>query len=263
MIQDKVDRLIYQDVRIREYLPKEIFDWATKIIEENYQIAKNKDSIVKIRGKITHTKKVLEAGLDIINDSKELNWNKNQAIIICFLHDIGRFQQSAIYNTFRDSKEMDHGNLGSELFKNKGFKVNRKYSCSESEIRKAIKFHNKKDYKGKSIYSKLARDADKLALFRDQRYLFNTDREDGFIGKKLSKTVLQKFLDNKTIGFKIIKTKADIILARTGWMWNLNFEATKKLCRIDKINQSFKEKINKMDIDQKTLDLINKKIDSF
>lgn len=262
MLLSQIDKIL-ENKKIAKYLPSEIFYWAKSIILENYKITKNKSAIQRINHKVRHTQEVIVAGLDIIKNSKELNWNKYQAVIICFLHDIGRFEQSATCDTFVDSKQMDHGNLGAKLFKNKGFKIDKKYKCSELEITKAIQLHNKKDFKGSNIYPKLARDADKLALFRSRERLWKNDKKDGYIGKKLNKIITEAFLTNEIIDNKFVKTETDVVLQRTGWMWDLNFKITKKFCKQENIPGYFKQKLNSMNIDPKTLTLIYQKIDKF
>lgn len=261
-LSQEIDKIFSEDKRIFKYLPAEIYDWAKSIILSNYKIAKNESAKQRIIRKIEHTQEVILAGLDIIENSKELNWNKTQAIIICFLHDIGRFEQCAIYDTFNDSISIDHGDLSSKLFQNKNFKIDKKFDCNESIISRSIKFHNKKEYKGKNIYIKLARDADKLALFRRGEILLESDIKNYSDGK-LNPIILKSFLRNKKISNKIQKTKIDVFVFRGSWMWDLNFDITKKLVRNSNFIETLKKKISSVNIDQKTLNLIYQKIDKF
>lgn len=70
---------------------------------------------VKICRKIEHSYRVIEVAEEI---AKSLNLEKEDlelAKLIGLLHDIGRFEQIRIYDTFSDKDSIDHANLGVEI----------------------------------------------------------------------------------------------------------------------------------------------------
>ena len=96
----------------------------------------------KIELKIKHTYRTVEVAKKI---AKDLNLNEEQSLLaqlISLLHDIGRFEQVRIYNTFRDKDSIDHADLGVKILFEDGeirkFIDDTKY---DNIIYKAIKNH--------------------------------------------------------------------------------------------------------------------------
>lgn len=126
----------------------------------------------KIAIKVKHTYKTVEVAKKI---SEDLGLNNEQVLIsqlIALLHDIGRFEQLRIYNTFRDKDSIDHAELGIKILFDDGlirkFISDTKY---DEIIYKAIKNHNKfKIEEGLNeeelLQAKIIRDADKTDIFR-------------------------------------------------------------------------------------------------
>jgi len=92
------------------------------------------------------------------------------ATLIGLLHDIGRFEQIKVYNTFDDNKSIDHALYGiNELFKKN---IIKNYDVSEEDkeiIKFAIYNHNKIDIEKenderKIMHAKLIRDVDKIDI---------------------------------------------------------------------------------------------------
>lgn len=125
----------------------------------------------KIELKIKHTFRTVEVAKKIAND---LNLNEEQVLLaqlIALLHDIGRFEQVRIYNTFKDRDSVDHADLGVRILFEEGtirkFIEDTKY---DDIIYKAIKNHNKfKIEEGLNeeelLQAKIVRDADKTDIF--------------------------------------------------------------------------------------------------
>ena len=65
--------------------------------------------------KYSHTYRVCKESLNI---AKSINLdleNTYLAVLIAMLHDIGRFEQARIYQSFNDSKTVDHADLGVKI----------------------------------------------------------------------------------------------------------------------------------------------------
>ncbi len=125
----------------------------------------------KIELKIKHTYRTVEVAKKIAED---LNLNEEQKLLaqlISLLHDIGRFEQVRIYNTFRDIDSIDHADLGVKILFEDGeirrFIEDTKY---DDIIYKAVKNHNKfkieEGLDGETLLQcKIVRDADKTDIF--------------------------------------------------------------------------------------------------
>ena len=126
----------------------------------------------KIELKIKHTFKTVEVAEKIAKDLKLTEEQILLAKLISLLHDIGRFEQLRIYDTFKDKDSIDHADFGVKiLFKDgliRNFIKDVKY---DDIIYKAIKNHNKFKIevglnKEELLQAKIVRDADKTDIFR-------------------------------------------------------------------------------------------------
>ncbi len=125
----------------------------------------------KIELKIKHTFRTVDVAKKIAED---LNLNEEQKLLaqlISLLHDIGRFEQVRIYDTFKDKDSIDHADLGVKILFEDGeirkFIQDTKY---DDIIYKAIKNHNKFKIedglnKEELLQAKIVRDADKTDIF--------------------------------------------------------------------------------------------------
>ncbi len=125
----------------------------------------------KIEIKIKHTYRTVEVAKRIAED---LKLNEEQILLaelIALLHDIGRFEQVRIYNTFKDRDSIDHADLGVKILFEDGvirnFIEDTQY---DDVIYKAVKNHNKfKIEEGLDeetlLQCKIVRDADKTDIF--------------------------------------------------------------------------------------------------
>lgn len=128
----------------------------------------------KIALKVKHTFRTVDMAKKI---AQELKLNEEQVLLaelIGVLHDIGRFEQLRIYDTFRDKDSFDHANFAVKILFEDGlirnFIQDTKY---DDIIYKAIKNHNKFKIedglaKEELLQARIIRDADKtdiLAVF--------------------------------------------------------------------------------------------------
>ena len=139
-----------------------------KLYTKNFDFSNN-----MINKKFHHTFRVVDYAKDI---AKSLNLNEHDfyiASVCALLHDIGRFQQAIMYNTFNDLKSVDHGDLGYEILLNDDYISN--YVTDEEDkliVLKAVKNHNKYMIEDgltekELFFTKLTRDADKLDIFQE------------------------------------------------------------------------------------------------
>lgn len=125
----------------------------------------------KIALKIRHTYRTVGVAKKIAQDLKLSEEQTLLAQLIALLHDIGRFEQVRIYNTFTDRKSIDHGDLGVKILFEDGFIRNFIEEKNYDDIiYKAIKNHNKFKIqeglnKEELLQARIIRDADKTDIF--------------------------------------------------------------------------------------------------
>lgn len=204
-----------------------------------------------IQLKINHTLRVVEYCERI---AKSLNLKEEEieiAKIIGLLHDIGRFEQWKVYNTFRDLDSIDHADLGVEILEKDNYL--RKYIEDDKYdeiILNSIKYHNKYeiskelDEKNK-LFAKLIRDADKIDIL----YLrvigeLEVELDDNPLNDSIYNTLINK----KSINRKDLKTKTDRLGVSLGFVFDINYKESFKILRevkyFDKIIDIYKEKTN-------------------
>jgi hypothetical protein len=179
--------------------------------------------------------------------SKSIFLSENQcclAGVIGLFHDIGRFPQYSEYRTFSDKDSAYHGTLGIKVLRETG-KID-EFSPAVSKIITAS-VHNhglakiEKNLKDPELlYAKMIRDADKMDIFRivDAYYKKmltgkrNISIELGLsIENKITPMILESFLNEKTIMKSDLKTLNDFKILQAAWIFDLNFEYTKKYVR--------------------------------
>ena len=204
-----------------------------------------------IARKIGHSIRVMEISANIAKDLKLNNEQIELAKIIGLLHDIARFEQWKRYETFKDSKSCDHGDLGVEILQGndfiRKFVEENKY---DKIILTAIKNHNKyKIEEGLTeeelLFSKIIRDADKLdimyegveMLWKDEQEIKEIEQSD------ITQEVYNQFISEQTINRIYSRLPADRLLCFIGFIFDINFKydfiVIKKEDYINKILDKF------------------------
>jgi len=184
--------------------------------------------------KVSHTLRVVDLCGKI---AKELNLSTEDiglAKLCGLLHDIARFEQWKRYQTFVDSKSIDHGDLGVEILKQNNFI--RKFNNDESLddlILTTVKNHNKyKIEEGlterEKLFCNIVRDADKIDII----YLYTTGEitinvEDDYISDKIYNQIQQKSIIVRLDR----KTKADILCTSLGFVFDINYKESFKILK--------------------------------
>lgn len=185
----------------------------------------------KIRLKYYHTLEVANISYEIANRMGLSDEEKDLAKLIGYLHDVGRFEQVATTNSFKD-KTMDHADCGVKLLFDEGLITNfidtNKY---DEIIRKAVRNHNKYqildevDEKEK-LFANIIRDADKIDIFR-VRVLYDKDE----IIASPSKEVLDCFDKEQSVLLKDVKNKSDSTLCILAFIFDFNYKESLQLLK--------------------------------
>jgi len=211
----------------------------------------------RISIKIAHMYQVAQNARII---AKSLNLSEEEqdlAELIGLLHDIGRFDQWRLYETFSDKMSIDHGQKSVEiLFADKelrNFVENDRY---DTIIYKAINNHNKLEIErglseNELLHCKIIRDADNLDIFKG---LLNSKIEDftHFGSKDVSQEILSQeafedFKKEKTMLYAKAKNDMDIMVVIIAHIYAINFNKTLEIIKEKDYIRKFVEKINAKD----------------
>ena len=191
---------------------------------------------VHIARKIGHTFRVMEWSKKI---AESLNLSKEDidlATLIGLLHDLARFEQRRLYDTFSDSKSVDHGDLAVTILEENEYI--RKYiedNQYDDIIKTAVKNHNKfKIEDGLDektlLHSKIVRDADKIDIMYEGVHMFykEPDEIEQIENLPIAEEYYNQFIDRKQIFRKKDPTVLDGMICLFSFIFDLNFEFSKK-----------------------------------
>lgn len=197
----------------------------------------------KIRLKIVHTfcvKRASEAIADRLHLSGE---DRQLAVLIGLLHDIGRFEQLRIYNSFIDADTVDHAALGVKILfednKIRDFIIDDSY---DKIIREAIANHNRyaieDGLSGRSLlHAKIIRDADKLDNYRVkledgiETMIGSGITEENLGSFSISEAVYEEAQRKVSILSSLRKTPMDIWVSYIAVTFDIYFKETLEIIR--------------------------------
>jgi hypothetical protein len=191
--------------------------------------------------KAGHTNRVCK---EILNIGMQLGLNDDElrlAEIIALLHDTGRFEQISRYQTFMDSKSVDHAELGIKILKH--FEVLKPFEDALKElVFCAIRNHSKPSLAADEnencmFYSELIRDADKLDILNvvTEYYHGKGGGENGAIVLNLpdtpgiSEEVYGNLMKKGIVDLKHVKNLNDFKLLQAGWILDINFQPARDI----------------------------------
>lgn len=220
-------------------------------VEKKFQeyVSKFDSKQGRIKLKIDHIKRVEKISEELAN---YLNLNEEQirlAKAIGIFHDIGRFKQVEMYDTFSDKDSINHAELGVKILFDENliedFGIEEKY---KKIIKIAILNHNRdKIEKGlteeENLFCKIIRDADKLDIFY---VLCNYDFESAFWYKdfdceEISDKIMMQCTKLHRLDYKDIKNNADQIAVPFAYVYDLNFVFSLKYLSDKKYLDEFTE----------------------
>jgi len=180
-----------------------------------------------------NTTKIIEAlALTIDMSEVDILLAKSAAI----LHDVGRFEQLLKYNTFADTDQINHIDLGIAFIKEQEFTS--LISDEELEIiLDCIKYHTgseipkSMDEKNR-IFIQLIREADRIDILNIvSKYYSNykpgsNKRLELELADKpdISKKVFKSIMDEKVVDYKDVLTLNDLKLQQMSWIFDLNLK---------------------------------------
>lgn len=161
---------------------------------------------------------------------------KHLAYFIGLFHDIGRFKQLVEYNTFNDSKSVDHAEYSVKVLKEGSFCEPLNEQQTEC-VYVAIQYHNKRTLpKGLSkdmlMFASLIRDVDKLDILKVLTdYYTNTKTTPNHAltwempkGVAISPGVSKEILAGSLVSKEKVVNELDIKVMQMSWVYDINFK---------------------------------------
>lgn len=211
----------------------------------------------RILGKIEHTIRVADISKQIAEDMKLTDEQIKIAYLIGILHDIGRFNQLAQYNTFSDEIK-DHAEIGLKVLKESNY-IRQFIDTDKYDeiIFNAIEDHNKyaiRDSKNQEeiIFKKIIRDADKIDILYEATFMFWKDQEDKVNkNQEVSKELYKQFKNNILINNKYRNTILDTVIHNVGLVFDINYRKSFEIIKqnnyinriLDRFNFNIKEDV--------------------
>ena len=228
-------------------------------------IKKSKDEFMKytnnydienenIERKIYHSLRVMEISKKIATNMGLENEKIELATLIGLLHDIGRFEQFKIYQTYSDLESIDHGDLGADILKQNNFIRNFIKEAKYDEIiLKSVQNHNKYKIaddlnKEEKLFCKIVRDADKIDILYEAIEIFWKKGREEIQNDLISDKVYNEFLNKKLIkkDKNMKKNGIDKLVLMLAFVFDINFheslEILKKEDYLNKILNNFDSK---------------------
>lgn len=225
-------------------------------------IKKSKDEFMKytnnydienenIERKIYHSLRVMEISKKIATNMGLENAKIELATLIGLLHDIGRFEQFKIYQTYSDLESIDHGDLGADILKQNNFIRNFIKEAKYDEIiLKSVQNHNKYKIaddlnKEEKLFCKIVRDADKIDILYEAIEIFWKKGREEIQNDLISDKVYNEFLNKKLIkkDKNMKKNGIDKLVLMLAFVFDINFheslEILKKEDYLNKILNNF------------------------
>lgn len=198
--------------------------------------------------------------------SKLFNFNGYDiklASLIGLLHDIGRFKQLQLYNTYKDNNKMDHAIYGSKILFEEGLITNFWDNEEDYEVIKfAIENHNKfiieeTNDERKLKFAKLIRDIDKLDIIYLYGYLDEINMRETDV--EINPVIIDNIKKHKLSLKKEEKTINDSIALSFAFAFDINYDVV-----LDELKTNMKyfyERINTKNKFEDIFKEINKYID--
>lgn len=227
----------------------------------------------KIERKVVHTFRTANVAKEIAESLELEEEDILLAQLIGILHDIGRFEQVRIYNTYNDIKSIDHADFGVEiLFKEekiKDFIEDRQY---DDIIYKSIKNHNKyATEKGLNdrelLHSKIIKDADKTDIFAVhvgdiQKRINDIYKYDDVAKQKITPIVLKTFLKHELTDKRNVKNDIDSLINIISFIYDFNFKKGLEMIKENKYIEKLIFELEKTNINiEQTLLIKNTALD--
>lgn len=182
----------------------------------------------KIKLKYDHSFRVMKLSQDYARKLCFSEEDIELAKTIGLLHDIGRFEQLKVYDTYNDLKSIDHADYSVEqLFGKNEIRKFVSDNRHDDIIRMAIFNHNKLNITGVTSeqmdkHCKLIRDTDKLDILYNIVYLGDIEIKESV--DNISKFVMEDIMAHRSVDKKHIQNKNDYICCWLAFSFDIAYD---------------------------------------
>ena len=174
------------------------------------------------------------------------------AELIGLFHDIGRFKQAEMYNTFNDRISVNHAELSVKVLFDENlidnFNVEEKY---KKIIKLAVLNHNKNKIDknlndDELLFAKIIRDADKLDIYYTiceydfQSIFWYSDFNSG----PINNLIMNDFIKHHFVNYSYIKSNSDQIPIFYAYIFDFYFDFSLKFLKEKKYLDKFTHRVN-------------------
>ena len=189
--------------------------------------------------KIVHTMQVVDLARSICHSEGLEEKETYVCLLSALYHDVGRFLQYRLWQSFRDRTSANHGLIGESILKFCHVLGNEPRAVS-SEATKAVRWHNAAEIPEEmrdSVALKVVRDADKIDILRviDGHLSGPGPYEPTVIlslpddPELFSQRVIDCALEGSTASYEDLRSVNDFRLLLASWINGLNFEAARRV----------------------------------
>ena len=205
----------------------------------------------RIKLKIDHIKRVAIMSKKIAQNLHLNEEQVNLAELIGLFHDIGRFKQAELYNTFNDRISINHAELSVKVLFDENlidnFNVEEKY---KDVIKLAVLNHNKNKIdenlnNNEMLFAKIIRDADKLDIYHTiceydfQSIFWYPDFSCG----PISDLIMNGFIEDHFVNYSYIKSNSDQIPIFYAYIFDFYFDFSLRFLKEKKYLEEFTYRI--------------------
>ena len=204
-----------------------------KVIEEynklfwNFAKQYNIDNTNLLR-KLIHTYQVADVCFSIATRFNLSEEDRNFCYLLGLFHDLGRFEQWKIYETFNDVKSVDHGDLSADIISE--IPASDMFISEDKKkiLIEAIKYHTKK-YNGDNqdviFYNSIINNADS---YSNVTTCANGTKQIEASEEGYTKEIYDAFVNRELMRFYSPNTKLDRCLILTACVYYVKFEFLRK-----------------------------------
>lgn len=197
-------------------------------------------------GRVTENCKLIAENLGLPEEEVKL------AELIGIFHDLGRFEQVRIADTFSDRDSgINHGEYSVKvLFEDRLIRNFIKEDCYDELIKKAVYNHNRASIEPnltekEELFCKIIRDADKLDIFYVTTFaeflpLFWYKEFDQ---EEIAQSVIEDIENKRLVNYANVKNNADVITIFYGYIFDIYFDITLEKVAENKYLEQYTEKV--------------------
>lgn len=234
---------------------------------------KNNSERLHMSRKKYHSIRVKDFALEIAKTLDFTEYELQIMLITALFHDIGRFKQFKLYNTYVDSISENHAILGVKILKEEKI-LSELFEDDKKIILKSIELHNLKDLPNdldKNLYKYVTvlRDADKIdwlyacaniipGIPKNEQRVFFCDND---IEYGIRKEIVDKVLNCSVIDKRILQTQDEVRAFGFGYITSsLVYKKSLEIIKEQNIIDKIYDQMEKNDESKKIYEFVKEKI---